>query len=219
MTKFTYIKDPAVIYAESFAKVRRAAALDHLPTDIAKLLARLIHACGMPDIIDDLHYSAGLITKGREALRAGKPIFCDCEMVASGVTQRFLPADNPVIVTLNDDRTAPLADGMKSTRSAAAVDLWDESLEGALVAIGNAPTALFRLLELIAVGGPVPAVILGFPVGFVGAAESKVALINNAKPTTGNLNGPEFIALTGTRGGSALAAAAINSLCLLSRVE
>jgi len=212
MIKFSYITDPAVIYAESFLRVRQSARLDHLPADIAGVATRLIHACGMPDLVDDLGFSPRFVSRGVAALLDGKPIFCDCEMVASGITRRFLPADNPVIVTLNDTKTAPLAKQLQTTRSAAAVDLWDHRLDGAVVAIGNAPTALFRLLETIADGGPVPAAILGFPVGFVGAAESKQALADEP-------SGAEFVTVFGTRGGSAIAAAAVNALGLAAKAE
>ena len=165
MSAFTYITDPATIYAESFLRISQTARLDHLPADVATLVTRLIHACGMPDLVDDLGFSDNLVKNGVAALAAGKPIFCDCEMVASGITRRFLPADNSVIVTLNDPQTPDLAKQLGTTRSAAAVDLWDHRLDGAIVAVGNAPTALFRLLEHIAIGRPVPAAILGFPVG------------------------------------------------------
>ena len=209
MTEYSYIKDPEAIYAESFKRVRAALQISpkmssQMPQEI---IVRLIHACGMPDIIDDLAFSDGVISAGPSALQAGKPIFCDCEMVASGITRRFLPADNPVIVTLNDPKTPVLAGELSTTRSAAAVDLWDNRLDGAIVAIGNAPTALFRLLENMASGGPVPAVIFGFPVGFVGALESKAALALDSY-------GADYLTLHGTRGGSALAAAAVNALCL-----
>ena len=154
MSAFTYITDPATIYAESFLRISQTARLDHLPADVATLVTRLIHACGMPDLVDDLSFSDNLVKNGVAALAAGKPIFCDCEMVASGITRRFLPADNSVIVTLNDPQTPDLAKQLGTTRSAAAVDLWDHRLDGAIVAVGNAPTALFRLLEHIAIGRP-----------------------------------------------------------------
>lgn len=207
MTGFDYIRDPSAIYAESFRQVEMVARLDRLPAALHGVATRLVHSCGMPDLVDDLDYSDNVVAAGQHALAGGNVIFCDCEMVAAGITRRFLPAGNPVVVTLNDERTAPLAKALKTTRSAAAVDLWDDRLAGAVVAIGNAPTALFRLLERIADGGPRPAAILGFPVGFVGAAESKQALAG-AGP------GLEFIALRGRRGGSALAAAAVNALCI-----
>jgi precorrin-8X/cobalt-precorrin-8 methylmutase len=210
MTAHGYIKDPAAIYAESFARVRAAAALDGLPPDIVSVAMRLVHACGMPDLLDDFDYSTGAAASASAALAAGRPIFCDCEMVRSGITRRFLSAQNDIIVTLNDRQTSQLAATHKTTRSAAAVDLWGADVEGAVVAIGNAPTALFRLLEIIAEGGPKPAAILGFPVGFVGAAESKRALAENDA-------GLGFMVVHGTRGGSAMAAAAVNALALASK--
>jgi len=210
MPSYSYIKDPAAIYTESFARVRAAAKTDGLTPKIGDVAVRLIHACGMPDIVDDLDYSPDVVDAAVGALLARRPIFCDCEMVASGITRRFLPQDNNVIVTLNDPQTRMLAAERQTTRSAAAIDLWGAELAGAIVAIGNAPTALFHLLERIGDGGPVPAVILGFPVGFVGAAESKQALAEN------NFGVP-FLAVHGTRGGSALAAAALNALALMTK--
>lgn len=203
----TYLKDPEAIYRASFAAIRDVAPVDRLPLVVQPLVLRLIHASGMPDILDDLVCSDGAVLAGRDALRAGKPVLVDATMVAAGITERFLPADNAVICTLGDDRTPTLAKTLGTTRSAAAVDLWSQHLEGAVVVIGNAPTALFRLLELLEEGGPPPAVILGFPVGFVGAAESKDALIERAGDVP-------FITLRGRRGGSAMAAAAVNALAL-----
>jgi precorrin-8X/cobalt-precorrin-8 methylmutase len=201
-----YLKDPAEIYARSFATVRAEAAIGGLDESMAGLAVRLVHACGMPDIVADLAYSPGAADAGREALRAGAPVICDCEMVRAGITVARLPASNDLLCTLNDPRVAPRAKAIGTTRSAAAVDLWDDRLYGAVVAIGNAPTALFRLLERIDAGSPRPALILGFPVGFVGAAESKAELATNPR-------GIPFVALRGRRGGSALAAAAVNALC------
>ena len=200
-----YERDPAAIYAQSFATVRAEARLDRFDPLTAAVAVRLIHACGMVDVADRLAVSPGAAAAGRAALSAGAPVLCDCEMVAAGVIRRALPAANPVVVTLNDPRVPDLARAMGTTRSAAAVDLWRDRLAGAVVAIGNAPTALFRLLEILEAGGPVPALILGFPVGFVGAAESKAELA--ARP-----RGAGFIALRGRRGGSAMAAAAVNAL-------
>ena len=172
-----YLKDPQAIYQKSFAIVREQAAISALPAGLAEVAVRLVHACGMPDILDDLDASDdGFVDKAVAALSGGAAIFCDCEMVASGITRRFLPADNDVFVTLNDPRTADLAAHMGTTRSAAAVDLWGERLAGALVVVGNAPTALFRVLEIMAADTIAPAAIIGCPVGFVGAAESKQAL-------------------------------------------
>lgn len=200
-----YEKNPSAIYAESFATVRREARLERFPRGLDALAVRVIHACGMVEVADRLAFSAGAFEVGSAALRAGAPVFCDCEMVGAGIIRRYLPAGNDVIVTLNDPSVPGLAAGIGNTRSAAAVELWADRLEGAVVAIGNAPTALFHLLELIDQGAPKPAVILGFPVGFVGAAESKAELAANPR-------GCEFVALRGRRGGSAIASAAVNAL-------
>jgi precorrin-8X/cobalt-precorrin-8 methylmutase len=200
-----YEKDPAAIYAQSFATVRREARLDRFDTAMQGVAIRLIHACGMIDVADRLAFSPGAAEAGRAALARGAPVLCDCEMVAAGVIRRALPKGNDVIVVLNDPRVPGLAATMGTTRSAAAVSLWGARLNGAVVAIGNAPTALFHLLELLDAGAPRPAVILGFPVGFVGAAESKAELA--ARP-----RGAGFIALRGRRGGSAMASAAVNAL-------
>jgi precorrin-8X/cobalt-precorrin-8 methylmutase len=201
-----YLKDPAAIYARSFATVRAEAAIDGLDDGMAGLAVRLVHACGMPDIVADLAYSVRAADAGREALRAGAPVICDCEMVRAGISVARLPASNDLLCTLNDPRTQERARSLGTTRSAAAVDLWDDRLAGAVVAIGNAPTALFRLLERLDAGAPRPALILAFPVGFVGATESKAELASNPR-------GIPFVALRGRRGGSALAAAAVNALC------
>lgn len=200
-----YEKDPAAIYAESFATVRREARLDRFDRGMEAVAVRLIHACGMVEVADRLDFSPGAYAAGRAALASGAPVLCDCEMVAAGVIRRNLPAGNDVIVTLNDPRVPDLAREIGNTRSAAAVELWRDHLEGAVVAIGNAPTALFHLLELLDQGWPKPALILGFPVGFVGAAESKAELARAPR-------GCEFVALRGRRGGSAMAAAAVNAL-------
>src|SRR5689334_18260601 len=165
----------------------------------------MIHACGMTDLVADLAWSPGVVKSARAALQAGAPVLCDAQMVAAGITRRRLPADNPVICTLQDPRTAELAQQLGTTRSAAAVDLWAEHLDGAVVAIGNAPTTLFRLLEVMAAGGPPPAAVLGIPVGFIGAAESKEALAANEL-------GLEYLVVKGRRGGSAITAAAINAI-------
>lgn len=200
-----YEKDPAAIYAESFATVRREARLDRFPQGLDALAIRLIHACGMVEVADRLSFSERAFVAGQTALAAGAPILCDCEMVAAGIIRRNLPAANDVIVTLNDPEVPDLAREIGNTRSAAAVRLWDAHLDGAVVAIGNAPTALFHLLERIDAGAPKPSVILGFPVGFVGAAESKAELAANPR-------GCDFVALRGRRGGSAMASAAVNAL-------
>jgi precorrin-8X/cobalt-precorrin-8 methylmutase len=207
MSGFSYIKDPVAIYAQSFARVRAAGQFGGMTPAMAEVAVRLVHACGMPDLVVDLAYSARAVDRAVAALMSGCPVFCDCEMVASGITRRFLPQNNEVIVTLNDPQTKIIAQQQRTTRSAAAIDLWGDNLAGAVVAIGNAPTALFRLLERIHDGAAAPAVILGFPVGFVGAAESKQALVTD-------YHGLDFIVVHGTRGGSALAAAAVNALAL-----
>lgn len=202
-----YDKDPQSIYAQSFATVRKEARLDRFDAGMERLAIRLIHACGMVEVADRLAFSPDAYAVGHAALKAGAPILCDCEMVGAGIIRRYLPAENQVIVTLNDPRTPERAKGIGNTRSAAAVELWEPYLDGAVVAIGNAPTALFHLLELIDQGAPKPAVILGFPVGFVGAAESKAEL-------AGNPRGCDFVALRGRRGGSAIASAAVNALAV-----
>ena len=202
--RFDYLRDPEAIYRRSFEIVRRESDLDGLPPEVAEIAARLVHACGMPDIVADLRFSPDLAGAAAGALVAGAPILADCRMVAEGVIAARLPADNPVLCTLTDERVAALARAGATTRSAAAVELWRDSLAGAVVAIGNAPTALFRLLELLHEGAPRPAAICAFPVGFVGAAESKDALV------AADLGVP-YITLLGRRGGSALAAAAVNA--------
>lgn len=202
-----YDKDPQSIYAQSFATVRKEARLERFDAGMERLAIRLIHACGMVEVADRLAFSPNAYAAGHAALSAGAPILCDCEMVGAGIIRRYLPADNQVIVTLNDPRTPERAKEIGNTRSAAAVELWEPHLKGAVVAIGNAPTALFHLLELIDQGAPKPAVILGFPVGFVGAAESKAEL-------AGNPRGCDFVALRGRRGGSAMASAAVNALAV-----
>ena len=200
-----YERDPAAIYAQSFATVRAEAQLDHLPADLRDTAIRLVHACGMPEITARLAWSDDVVDASRNALAQGAPILCDCEAVASMIIRKRLPAENPVICTLNHDLTAPLAKKIGNTRSAAAVEHWRQHLDDAVIAIGNAPTALFHLLELLDEGWPRPAAILGFPVGFVGAAESKAELAANPR-------GVPFLTLRGRRGGSAMAAAAVNAL-------
>lgn len=200
-----HLRDPDAIYAASFATIRREAPIERLPADVQALALRLIHSCGMPDILADLAWSADAVESGRRALAAGAPILVDATMVAAGIRRERLPAANPIVCTLAEARARAAALG--TTRSAAAVDLWGERLAGAVVAIGNAPTALFRLLELLVAGGPAPALVLGFPVGFVGAAEAKDALIAH-RP------GLAYVTLRGRRGGSGLAAAAVNALIL-----
>lgn len=200
-----YEKNPRAIYAQSFETVRTEARLDRFPASIQPVLTRLIHACGMIEVADRVAYSPAAARQGREAMVSGAPVLCDCEMVGAGIIRRYLPARNDVIVTLNDASVPDLAAQLGTTRSAAAVELWRDHIEGAVVAIGNAPTALFHLLERLDEGWPSPAVILGFPVGFVGAAESKAELARDAR-------GAEFIALRGRRGGSAMASATVNAL-------
>ncbi len=200
-----YERDPTAIYRASFQTVRAEARLERFESGMDSLVTRLIHACGMVEVADRLAFSEGAFQAGRAALQAGAPVLCDCEMVGAGIIRRYLPSENPVVVTLNEPEVPELAKEISNTRSAAAVELWASKLEGAVVAIGNAPTALFHLLELLDQGALKPALILGFPVGFVGAAESKAELA--ARP-----RGCEFIALRGRRGGSAMASAAVNAL-------
>ncbi|MFD7160895.1 precorrin-8X methylmutase [Kribbella sp. NPDC059898] len=200
-----YERDGAEIYRRSFATIRAEAALDGLPADVSQVAVRMIHACGMTDLVADLAWSPNVVKNARAALQGGAPVLCDAQMVAAGITRRRLPADNEVICTLPDPRTVELAQQLRTTRSAAAVDLWTDHLEGAVVAIGNAPTTLFRLLEVIAAGGPRPAAVLGIPVGFIGAAESKQALAANEL-------GLEYLVVRGRRGGSAITAAAVNAI-------
>jgi precorrin-8X/cobalt-precorrin-8 methylmutase len=200
-----YIRDGAEIYRQSFATIRAEADLAAIPADLEKLAVRLIHACGMVDIVSDLRFSCGAGIAGRRALATGAPILCDARMVAEGITRARLPADNRVVCTLSDPSVPERARAMNNTRSAAALELWRPHLEGAIVAIGNAPTALFHLLDMLDAGAPKPALILGFPVGFIGAAESKAMLAADSR-------GVPFVALLGRRGGSAMAAAAVNAL-------
>jgi len=203
MTSHTYEKDGAAIYARSFAIIRSEARLARFAPIEERVAVRVIHACGQVEVAQDIVFTPGAAEAARAALLRGAPIFCDAKMVAEGVTRARLPADNAVIVTLADARTPALAARLGTTRSAAALDLWGDKLAGALVAIGNAPTALFRLLEMIEAGAPRPAAIIGMPVGFVGAAESKEALLASGLPA---------IIVRGRKGGSAMAAAAINAL-------
>jgi precorrin-8X/cobalt-precorrin-8 methylmutase len=202
---YEYVRDGAEIYRRSFATIRAEAALDGLPADVAQVAVRMIHACGMTDLVADLAWSPNVVKNARAALQGGAPILCDAQMVAAGITRRRLPADNDVICTLQDPRTVGLAQDMQTTRSAAAVELWDEHLAGAVVAIGNAPTTLFHLLDRLSAGAPRPAAILGIPVGFIGAAESKDALAANGL-------GLEYLIVRGRRGGSAITAAAVNAI-------
>jgi len=203
--RYDYLDDPAAIYRASFATIRAEADLTAVPADAEKIVVRMIHASGDPGLVADVEVHPLLPTAARDALRAGRPIFTDAEMIASGVTRRRLPAGNQVRCLLHDPRAAELAQRWQTTRSAAAVSLWGEDLDGAVVAIGNAPTALFALLELISDGGPRPAAILGIPVGFVGSAESKLALVQHPDQIP-------YLVVHGRRGGSALCASALNAL-------
>lgn len=197
-----YVRDGAEIYRRSFATIRAEADLSGLPEDVSRVVVRMIHACGMVDLVEDVRFSPGMVTAARKALLGGAPILCDAEMVASGVTRTRLPAANDVVCTLRDPAVPQLAAGIGNTRSAAALDLWGDRLGGAVVAIGNAPTALFRLLEMVEAGAPRPAAVIGIPVGFIGAAESKEALAES---------GLEYLIVRGRRGGSAITAAAVNA--------
>jgi precorrin-8X/cobalt-precorrin-8 methylmutase len=198
-----YIKDGAEIYRQSFATIRAESDLTRFPEDVAKVVVRMIHACGMTDLPNDVAFSPDVVRAAREALRNGAPILCDANMVASGVTRRRLPKDNEVLCYLQDPRTPERAKTIGNTRSAAALELLQDRFEGAVIAIGNAPTALFHLIDLIAQGAPRPAAVLGIPVGFIGAAESKEALAATDL---------EHLVVLGRRGGSAMTAAAINAI-------
>jgi precorrin-8X/cobalt-precorrin-8 methylmutase len=200
-----YLRDAAEIYRSSFATIRAEADLSAIPADLETLAVRVVHASGMVDVVADLMFSPGAGTAGRRALTSGAPILCDSRMVAAGITRARLPAGNDVLCTLDDPRVPDLARRIGTTRSAMAVELWLPNLAGAVAAIGNAPTALFHLLEMLDAGAPKPALIVGFPVGFVGAAEAKEML-------AGDSRGVPFVALRGRRGGSAMTAAAINAL-------
>jgi precorrin-8X/cobalt-precorrin-8 methylmutase len=205
-----YLRDGAAIYERSFAIIRAEADLSRFSTEEAEVAVRMIHACGMVELAPKIVFGSGFVPAARIALVAGAPILCDSEMVAHGITRRHLPAANAVICTLGDVRTAALAEELGTTRSAAAVDLWRDRLAGAVVAVGNAPTALFRLLEILRDGGPRPAAIVGIPVGFVGAAESKAALAADS-------GGVPFLTVSGRMGGSAVTAAAINAVAIGAR--
>jgi precorrin-8X/cobalt-precorrin-8 methylmutase len=200
---FDYVRDGAEIYRRSFATIRAEADLARFPADVARVVVRMIHSCGMTDLPADVGYSDGVVRAAREALLRGAPILCDAQMVASGITRSRLPARNEVVCTLNEPRVPSLAERLGTTRSAAALDLWGSRLSGAVVAIGNAPTALFRLLELVQAGAGRPAAVVGIPVGFIGAAESKLALAGS---------GLEHLVVHGRRGGSAMTVAAVNAM-------
>ena len=202
--RLDYIRDGAEIYRRSFAIIRAEADLARFQGAAERVVVRMIHACGMTDLPRDINLSPDFAAAGEAALRAGAPILCDSKMVANGITRARLPARNEVVCTLDDPRVPALARALNTTRTAAAMDLWRDRLDGALVVVGNAPTALFRLLELLDEGAPRPAAVIGVPVGFVGAAESKEALARDGRVP--------FLVVHGRRGGSAMAAAAVNAL-------
>jgi precorrin-8X/cobalt-precorrin-8 methylmutase len=200
-----YIRDAAEIYRQSFATIRAEADLSRFPDDVACVVVRLIHTCGQVDLAEHIAYTDDVVSVARGALAGGAPVLCDSSMVAAGVMVRRLPGDNQVVSLVADPRAAELAARQHTTRSAAAVELWADRLSGAVLAIGNAPTALFRLLELIDDGAPAPAAVLGGPVGFVGSAQSKQELIDHPR-------GMSYLVVRGRRGGSAMAAAAVNAI-------
>ena len=203
--RYAYVTEPDAIYRESFAMIRAETDLSRLTAEQSVVAVRMVHAAGDPGLVQDLDFHPRLVEAARAALRAGASVLTDAQMIASGVTRRRLPAGNEVRCLLGDPRTTELAHAWGTTRSAAAVSLWGDALEGAVVAIGNAPTALFHLLETVADGGPRPAAVLGIPVGFVGSAESKEALAANPYDLP-------FLVVHGRRGGSALCVAAVNAL-------
>jgi len=197
-----YLRDPDAIYAQSFATIRAEADLSHLPSALHDIAIRMIHACGMIDLATDIVGDSAIV----EAVRAATgPVLCDCEMVRAGIIRRYLPPAAELVVTLNDPAVPELAKSLGTTRSAAAVELWRTRLAGSIVVIGNAPTALFHLIEMLAVGAPRPAAIIAAPVGFVGAAESKALLVANSFSIP-------FVTVAGRRGGSAIASAAFNAI-------
>ena len=201
-----YLRDPELIYQQSFSAIRKEADLSHFPQDIANIVVRMIHSCGMIDIAQNIVYTISAASEGKAALMHGAPVLCDSRMVCEGVIRAKLPADNEVLCWNNFPESVVLAKKLGTTRSAAAVELWRPKLAGAVVAVGNAPTTLFRLLEILEEGVEPPAVIFGLPVGFVGAAESKELLVKQCKESV------QFLTLKGRRGGSAMAAAAVNAL-------
>jgi precorrin-8X/cobalt-precorrin-8 methylmutase len=203
LPEFDYVRDGAEIYRRSFATIRAEADLARFPAEVARVVVRMIHSCGMTDLPADIGYSDGVVKAARAALLGGAPVLCDAQMVAAGITRRRLPAGNEVVCTLGDPAVPLLAERLGTTRSAAALDRWGARLAGAVVAVGNAPTALFRLLELVDAGAGRPAAVLGIPVGFVGAAESKLALAES---------GLEYLVVHGRRGGSAMTVAAVNAV-------
>jgi len=207
--RYDYIADGPAIYADSFATIRREADLSHIPAEAEKLAVRMVHGTGQPDVVGDLVIHPKLVTAARSALQAGAPILCDAYMVATGITAGRLPAANDVHCFLRDARVPALAQQWNTTRTAAAVSLWEPYIDGAVVAIGNAPTALFHLLEMLLDGAPRPAAIVGCPVGFIGAAESKDALASFSRDH--GIDVP-FVTVRGRRGGSAMTSSAINAL-------
>ena len=200
-----YIRDAAEIYRQSFATIRAEADLSRFPEDVARVVVRLIHTCGQVDVAEHVAFTDDVVSRTHAALADGAPVLCDSSMVAAGITAARLPADNDVVSLVTDPRAPERAARTGNTRSAAGVDLWADRLGGAVVAIGNAPTALFRLLELLDDGAPVPAAVLGGPVGFVGSAQSKQELVDRPR-------GMSYLVVTGRRGGSAMAAAAVNAI-------
>ncbi|WP_431726920.1 precorrin-8X methylmutase [Verrucosispora sp. TAA-831] len=207
---YDYVRAGAEIYRRSFATIRAEADLSRFPADVARVVVRMIHACGMVDLVDDVEAHPEVVAAGYAALAAGAPVLCDAAMVAAGITRSRLPADNEVVCTLRDPAVPELARQLDTTRSAAAMELWRDRLDGAVVAIGNAPTSLFRLLELVDEGAGRPAAVVGVPVGFIGAAESKQALATHPA-------GIPYLVVHGRRGGSAVTAAAVNGIA--SEVE
>ncbi|MCV7031358.1 precorrin-8X methylmutase [Mycobacterium sherrisii] len=200
-----YIRDAAEIYRQSFATIRAEADLARFPADVARVVVRLIHTCGQVDVAEHVAFTDDVVTRTAVALRDGAPVLCDSSMVAAGITAARLPANNEVVSLVADPRAPELAARRHTTRSAAGVELWADRLGGAVLAIGNAPTALFRLLELVDEGAPAPVSVLGGPVGFVGSAQSKQELIDQPR-------GMSYLVVQGRRGGSAIAAAAVNAI-------
>lgn len=200
-----YTRDAAEIYRQSFSTIRAEADLSRFPADVERVVVRLIHTCGQVDVAEHVVFTDDVVTRARAALRAGAPVLCDSSMVAAGITKSRLPTGNDVVSLVSDPRAAGLAAQQGTTRSAAAVDLWADRIEGAVLAIGNAPTALFRLLELVDQGVAPPAAVLGGPVGFVGSAQSKQELVDRPR-------GISYLVVSGRRGGSAMAAAAVNAI-------
>lgn len=200
-----YLRDAAEIYRQSFATIRAEADLERFPPDVARVVVRMIHTCGQVDLTEHIAFTPGVVTATHAALAAGAPILCDSSMVAAGITAARLPAGNEVVSLVADPRAADLARRRETTRSAAAVELRADRLGGAVLAVGNAPTALFRLLELVDEGAPAPVAVLGGPVGFVGSAQSKQELIERPR-------GMDYLMVLGRRGGSAMAAAAVNAV-------